>query len=103
MNKCMLTLWSVASIMAKLKAEKNSDKISLFCMRIVICNNVRLGQTSTTVDNKFERVTRPAPIIMTPHSIASILAAWIRGLWVPIPLKIWMFVLFFLCCASLWR
>jgi hypothetical protein len=41
------------------------------------------------------------PVTVAVRSEAWVLAGWLLGLWVRIPLKAWMFVRVFLCCVVL--
>jgi hypothetical protein len=43
------------------------------------------------------------PVTVVVRSKAWVLAGWLLGSWVRIPLKAWMFVRVFLCCAVLCR
>jgi hypothetical protein len=43
------------------------------------------------------------PVTVAVRSEASVLAGWLLGSWVRIPLKTWMFVRVFLCCVVLCR
>jgi hypothetical protein len=43
------------------------------------------------------------PVTMAVQSEAWVLASWLLGSWVKIPLKAWMFVRIFLCCVVLCR
>jgi hypothetical protein len=43
------------------------------------------------------------PVTVAVRSEAWILAGWLLGSWVRVPLKAWMFVRVFLCCVVLCR
>jgi hypothetical protein len=43
------------------------------------------------------------PVTVAVWSEAWVLAGWLLGSWVRIPLKVWMFVRVFLCCVVLRR
>jgi hypothetical protein len=43
------------------------------------------------------------PVTVAVRSEAWVLARWLLGSWVRIPLKAWMFVRVFLCCVFLCR
>jgi hypothetical protein len=53
--------------------------------------------------HKFQRVKYPMPVTVAVRSEAWVLACWLLGSWVRIPLKAWMFVRVFLCCVVLCR
>jgi hypothetical protein len=42
-----------------------------------------------------------SPVTVAVRSEAWVLAGWLLGSWVRIPLKAWMFILVFLCCVVL--
>jgi Na+-translocating ferredoxin:NAD+ oxidoreductase RnfD subunit len=44
-----------------------------------------------------------SPVTVAVRSQAWVLAGWLLGSWVRIPLKAWMFVRVFLCCVVLCR
>jgi hypothetical protein len=48
-------------------------------------------------------VSDTAPVTVAVRSEAWVLASWLLGAWVRIPLKAWMFVGVFLCCVVLCR
>jgi hypothetical protein len=43
------------------------------------------------------------PVTVVVRSEAWVLAGWLLGSWVRVPLKAWMFVRVFLCCVILCR
>jgi hypothetical protein len=43
------------------------------------------------------------PVTVAARSKVQVLAAWLLGSWVRIPLEPWMFVFVFLCCVVLCR
>jgi hypothetical protein len=51
----------------------------------------------------FRIVEQHLPVTVTVQSEAWVLAGWLLGSWVRMPLKAWMFVRVFLCCVVLCR
>jgi hypothetical protein len=52
---------------------------------------------------QFVPAKRNVPVTVAVRSEVWVLAGWLLGSWVRIPLKAWMFVLVFLCCVVLCR
>jgi hypothetical protein len=64
---------------------------------------VRARKFYTTFTNYLGIIEVQESVTVAVRSEAWVLAGWLLGLWVRIPLKAWMFVRVFLCCVVLCR
>jgi hypothetical protein len=55
------------------------------------------------IDIKYKHISNFAAVTLRALSEAWVLAGWLLGSWVRIPLKAWMFIRVFLCCVVLCR